>query len=365
MRALILLLLYVVLLLPAFCLAQNLLNQPESVVFDSVRNRYLVSNFATGHVVTIDSNGDHSYFVTNQQCFLGMQIVGDVLYASCRQYGVKGFDLATGDTVFFAAIPGSPVLNDITADTSGNLYVSYPLGSQIYRINIATRVPTLIASTGLNTPNGLYYDAVYNRVLIVSYRSNSPVQAFDLDDSTLSVVTNTSLDNLDGITMDNDRNVYVSSWATNAVHRFDSTLTNPPETFSTHASDPADIYFNKRDNVLCVPLYYANMVEFIDVVSVVEPEGVGYMPGEFALYPNYPNPFNSATTIRYSLPTACDVHLAIYDVLGRNVATLVEGQKSAGIHVVNWQADNLSSGVYFYRLRAGECYQSNAMILLK
>lgn len=365
MRALILLLLCVVLLLPALSLAQNLLNQPESVVFDSVRNRYLVSNAATGHVVAIDSNGDHSYFVTNQQCYLGMQIVGDVLYVSCRQYGVKGFDLATGDTVFYATIPGSPILNDITADTSGNLYVSYPLGSQIYRINIATRTVTLVASTGLNTPNGLCYDAVYNRVLIVSYRSGSPIQAFDLDDSTLTVVTNTFLDNLDGITMDNDRNVYVSSWATNAVHRFDSTLSNPPETFSNHATDPADIYFNRRDNVLCVPLYYANMVEFIDVISAIEPDGVSPVPKEFALYPNYPNPFNPATTIHYSLPAASHVRLIIYDTLGRNVATLIEGQEPAGTHLVNWQADNLPSGVYFCQLRVGEYHQSKAMILLK
>ena len=75
MRALIRLLLCLVMLFPVLSVAQNLLNQPESVVFDSVRNRYLVSNAATGHVVAIDSNGEHSYFITNQQCQLGTQIV--------------------------------------------------------------------------------------------------------------------------------------------------------------------------------------------------------------------------------------------------------------------------------------------------
>jgi hypothetical protein len=202
-------------------------------------------------------------------------------------------------------------------------------------------------------------------VLIVSYRANSPIQAFDLDDSTLTVVTNSSLDNLDGITMDNDRNVYVSSWATNAVHRFDSTLSNPPETFSNHSTDPADIYFNRRDNVLCVPLYYANTVEFIDVISAVEPDDAGSTPREVALYPNYPNPFNPATTIRYSLPVASDVHIAIHDVLGRKIATLVEGQTPAGTHVVNWQTDNLPSGTYFYTIKAGDLTQTKRMVLLK
>jgi hypothetical protein len=83
------------------------------------------------------------------------------------------------------------------------------------------------------------------------------------------------------------------------------------------------------------------------------------------LYPNYPNPFNPATTIRYNLPVTSDVRLIVYDILGRNIATLVEGQTPAGTHTVNWQADNLPSGVYFFTIKAGDLSHTKRMVLLK
>jgi hypothetical protein len=78
-------------------------------------------------------------------------------------------------------------------------------------------------------------------------------------------------------------------------------------------------------------------------------------PNQFELTQNYPNPFNPATTILYTIPdggTQYIVSLRVYDVLGRNVATLVNERKSAGSYSVAWNANNLSSGVYFYRLSA-------------
>jgi hypothetical protein len=89
------------------------------------------------------------------------------------------------------------------------------------------------------------------------------------------------------------------------------------------------------------------------------------LPIEPYLSPNYPNPFNSSTTIRYTIPIAGPVTLDIYDILGRKVQTLIDIQQRAGEHQAVWEADNISSGIYFYRIQAGDKVVSKPMILLK
>lgn len=95
----------------------------------------------------------------------------------------------------------------------------------------------------------------------------------------------------------------------------------------------------------------------------------------FRLYQNYPNPFNPTTTIKYSIPgfdlspgksgTSQRVILKVYDVLGREVATLVEKEQAPGIYEAKFDAANISSGIYFYRLQAGEFSMTKKMILLR
>ena len=85
----------------------------------------------------------------------------------------------------------------------------------------------------------------------------------------------------------------------------------------------------------------------------------------FSLSQNYPNPFNPSTTIKWQQPIAGIVTLKIYDVLGREVTTLVNGELAVGKHEAKFDASRLSSGVYFYQLQAGEFIQTKKMILLK
>ncbi|WP_259058405.1 BspA family leucine-rich repeat surface protein [Salinibacter ruber] len=88
--------------------------------------------------------------------------------------------------------------------------------------------------------------------------------------------------------------------------------------------------------------------------SYVEEKKETIRPSEMKLLPNYPNPFSRQTTIEYALPEARAVRLAVYDVLGRRVATLADGRKEGGFHSLQWTAgQKLSSGTYFLRLRAG------------
>lgn len=89
------------------------------------------------------------------------------------------------------------------------------------------------------------------------------------------------------------------------------------------------------------------------------------VPSVFQLFQNYPNPFNPITTIRYGLPSASHVNLKVYNILGEEVMTLLDEYQQKGFRVVELNAQNLPSGVYYYRIQAGEFVQSKKLILIK
>ncbi|OYV84749.1 MAG: hypothetical protein B7Z63_06465 [Ignavibacteriae bacterium 37-53-5] len=89
------------------------------------------------------------------------------------------------------------------------------------------------------------------------------------------------------------------------------------------------------------------------------------MPKAFSLSQNYPNPFNPSAIISYQLPTNSFVTLKLYDVLGKEVETLVNERQSAGSYSVRFNGVNLPSGVYFYRLEAGSYHDTKKFLLLK
>ena len=89
------------------------------------------------------------------------------------------------------------------------------------------------------------------------------------------------------------------------------------------------------------------------------------MPRYYFLSQSYTNPFNPVTTISYSLPRSGEVSLVIYNLIGEEVTTLLDGSHKAGVHEVTWDASNMASGIYFYRLQAGDFVKTRKMLLLK
>ena len=96
-------------------------------------------------------------------------------------------------------------------------------------------------------------------------------------------------------------------------------------------------------------------------VSIEEPD----VPQEFTLQQNYPNPFNPTTSIQFGLPTTATVKLSVYNVLGQLVDVLINERRQAGFHTVNFDAVDLSSGVYLFRIEAGSFVDSKKMVLMK
>jgi hypothetical protein len=106
------------------------------------------------------------------------------------------------------------------------------------------------------------------------------------------------------------------------------------------------------------------IARWIGGATNVEPISID-MPSTYLLQQNYPNPFNPSTTILFSIPTSEFVTLKVYDLLGREIATLVNENLSAGSYSYNFDAKNLTSGVYLYKLQAGKYSETKKMLLSK
>jgi len=102
-----------------------------------------------------------------------------------------------------------------------------------------------------------------------------------------------------------------------------------------------------------------------EVITGITGEG-GIIPDQYALYQNYPNPFNPTTTIKFKLPKASQVTLKVFNTLGEEVAILVSERLSASSYSYEWsRTGGMASGVYLYRLQAGDYVETKKMIILK
>jgi hypothetical protein len=97
----------------------------------------------------------------------------------------------------------------------------------------------------------------------------------------------------------------------------------------------------------------------------INEDGVNLTAQEFSLSQNYPNPFNPSTSISFKLSASSFVSLKIFDLLGREVTTIVSEQLSAGDHLRQWNAVNIPSGIYFYRLQNGSFTETKKLVLLR
>jgi hypothetical protein len=115
-----------------------------------------------------------------------------------------------------------------------------------------------------------------------------------------------------------------------------------------------------NDGYLLLPRFYSDFLLPSDVIL-----SENSAPVDFALHQNFPNPYNPATTITYNLPIKSQVELIIYNTLGENIKHLVNVEEEAGQHSIEFNAENLPSGIYFYKLQTPNFTQTKKMILLK
>jgi hypothetical protein len=182
----------------------------------------------------------------------------------------------------------------------------------------------------------------------------------------------TNVSYCDGLTKDNFGNYYVTSWSTLAIYRIDSAFSSPPVQIYYHYGGPADIAYNRRDDILAIPLMSINSYDLVPISPTSIPgEENNHLPRKFDLGQNFPNPFNPRTTITFNLSSPVSLKLQIFDIKGRLIKTLAGGEMwEAGPHSVSWDGRNdegneVGSGIFFYRIESGDFSETRKMVLLR
>jgi DNA-binding beta-propeller fold protein YncE len=248
-------------------------NAPESAAFDPIGKRYFVSNFGSGDISQIDSNGVKSCFKKDLSKTLGIILLNNILYLVENTNTIRGFDITDGSLKMKLQIDEAKFLNDITTDSTGFLYVTDSQMNKILKIEISSQKYTTLVNTNYDNLNGILFDKLSNRLIVCYFKENAVIQAVSLKDSIISTLVSDGLDNLDGIAEDNQGNIYVSSWKKGSfqngfsekgiIYKFEKLFIKEPIIIHCNHFGPADIFFNKRKNELVIPYLLDNIVEFM------------------------------------------------------------------------------------------------------
>ena len=311
-----------------------------------------------GRLLTIDINSGAGTLIgpTGLNAVPGLAInsTGDM-------YGIDGifggnFDLykidaAMGEAVF-VGIPGLSFLPAIAFDGND---VLYGLGKDtvtfvfnLYTINITTGVPTLVGPAPMGDWRGMAFDPIAGTIWAST--SDDSIYVIDPNTGTPTLIGTTGLGvGTPDIHFDEMGNLYgVTGGGRGGPNNFIS----------------IDKMTGTGTIIGSIGFTSVSGLSFFDKPVSVEDDETANVPRVYDLFQNYPNPFNPSTLINYQIPNAGYVTLIVYDVLGNEVATLVDEEKSAGSYEVKFSAiggsasggdaSALSSGIYFYRIQAGD-----------
>lgn len=233
--------------------------------------------------------------------------------------------------------------------------------------------PTGVAvSTAEDLPNRIYVTDSHNH-RVVRYISGTTGNIIAECQHIFPLVPWPLISSVD---TDVEGNVYVANSFTNNITVLDPTLSQILMVYGELGYEPgqfdypADIYIDGNEMQVCELFADSSGIQSFIIQPGLGKRTTETLPRSFQLYPNYPNPFNPSTTLKFDLPEEGAVHLVIYNILGQRVRTLVNQVLPAGRHGIVWdgrnQAGNIvSSGVYFCSLRTDNFFTSRKMILMK
>ncbi len=237
-------------------------NQPNTIVYDQASNRYFISNESGNNIMQVTPPAGPTFFV-NPATFVnfprGMVIANNILYVVDGS-DIKGFSLSNGSQVFNTSVSGAFGLKFIAADLSGNLYVTDVLNLVIYRVNNTTGGNNVFVS-GIQSPSGIVYDAANDRLLVGHFQANAGITAVSLSDSSTNSLASSTINQIEGITLDDCNNLYVAA-SDNNIYMFDNQFQSAPVTVSSGHNQPMGIYYNPVSDTLAIPNRGNNTVQY-------------------------------------------------------------------------------------------------------
>jgi len=412
-RSFILLIVFFILLLIGSLYSQQY-TWPESVVYDSVNDRYLISNNGSGDIIAVSRTDP-----TNMSTFVlgtnsgwvqmrGIIIIGNTIWGACSYDTAIGYkealigrDLTTGAITHTIDFPNGNFINDVTHDpATGIIYLSD--NHNIYRVDPSNG--TYVSLINIQWAfNGVYFDEANNRLLYTddSPQGSAQISVMDLSDNSTSVLfaSPAGVQWCDGLTMDHFGNIYYSVWSDpNQVMRYNPNtgvvdVVSTGHNGFTHSGAADILYHDTRGlgktknamtsvGTLVVPNFGPDLtnppnvalqfgwVDFIPFEQLDAEDKELSIPSKIALHQNFPNPFNPTTTIHYELESESLVNITIYDLLGAEVVQLINEVQQPGIKTTIWNGKDsegklVNGGVYIYKLNIGNYSETKKMVLLK
>ncbi len=247
--------------------AAQTLSGPESLEYDASADRYLISNRSAGQILARSAAGALSLFTDDPTSPAGMEIVGGIVLVADGSF-VRGYRLSDAVRVVNYQISGASFLNGLASDGGSRLWTSDFSGLRLHQLDLSNLASithsTPISATGF-TPNGLWWDAGNQRLLMVSWGLNARVFSWQPTQTAASLIVQTSFSNFDGVVQDCDGAVYVSSWGAAAILRSPAPLTTQSlfTNFAASQSNPADIAYSAGIGEIAVPNAGNNTLSFL------------------------------------------------------------------------------------------------------
>jgi hypothetical protein len=327
---------------------------PQDIVFLEDQHVVLISNLNSGRITKYNSStGEYiENFATGISGPTRMKIGADSLLYVLQwdgngrvlRYQLDGtfMDEFTSDTVYQSI--------GIDWDSNGNLYVSSYTKKRVKKFDQNGNYLGLFATTNLSGPTNIWIDD-NDELLVIDYLG-AAVKRFDADGDYLNNFI-TGLGNAEGVDFFPNGNILIGNGVTSSVKMFDS------------SGNYIEDLIPSGSGGLVTP----NAVVLREVTTLPVQDDGDISVNTFELRQNYPNPFNPSTNIQYTVGSRQFVTLKVYDVLGNEIATLVNEEKDPGSHTIQFSTSSIkhlpSSGIYFYQLQADSFIETKKMILLK
>lgn len=332
----------------------QVLDMPESMVYDSKHNRYLISNkgdnIGRRGILQLSADGETlDYFaeLAMDERPNAVEIIGDTLFVATEKPSVIGFHLDDARLVFdHTHGPESGKFNGLSADNLGNLYVSDSRNNIVYRLDPETAEFSELVSGGINI-NGLRFDAGSNRILLCGWGNPASIYALDPDLKTLTTLyqgTRDEVYNIDGLAIDSCGYYYISLWSAGEIRVFNNGFGEDPVLLVSGLSGPADIDINRQANLLLVPELTGHKITFYGLDAVCIPDTsslVQQAAGDASLF-LYPSPagnmisWKGEARVRYMEITGLNSHYLEHFAPALNQTSLPVVSLRPGIYLVRF-----------------------------